>query len=54
MCSNIKVELTVKRFEQDLFAIDTNHRNGFLNQLGHKISVLPGRFPVQYYGTARH
>ena len=34
--SNIKVDLTVKRFEQDFFAIDTNQIMPSLEKLGPK------------------
>jgi hypothetical protein len=42
--SNIKVELTVKRFEQDLFAIDTNRVMASLNQLGEKYPLFLGDY----------
>lgn len=42
--SNVKVELTVKRFEQDFFAIDTNHVMASLNQLGEKYPLFLGDF----------
>jgi hypothetical protein len=42
--SDIKVELTVKRFEQDFFAIDTNHVMASLNQVGEKYPLFLGDF----------
>ena len=42
--SNIKVELTVKLFEQDFFAIDTNRVMAALNQLGQKYPLFLGDY----------
>ncbi|OQP58611.1 hypothetical protein [Niastella populi] len=42
--SDIKVELTVKRFEQDFFAIDTNRVMAALNQLGQKYPLFLGDY----------
>ncbi|MBO9199126.1 MULTISPECIES: gliding motility lipoprotein GldB [Niastella] len=42
--SNIKVELTVKRFEQDFFAIDSNHLMTSLEHMGPKYPLFLGDF----------
>jgi len=42
--SDIKIDLTVKRFEQDFFAIDTNHLMPALNQVGQKYPLFLGDF----------
>ena len=42
--SNIKVELTVKRFEQDFFALDTNRIMASLQQVGEKYPYFLGDF----------
>lgn len=42
--SDIKIDLTVKRFEQDFFAIDTNHIMPSLQQLGEKYPLFLGDF----------
>src|SRR5689334_5790040 len=42
--SDIKIDLTVKRFEQDFFAIDTNHIMPALNQVGQKYPLFLGDF----------
>jgi hypothetical protein len=42
--SNIKVDLTVKRFEQDFFTIDTNHIMTSMEQLGPKYPLFLGDF----------
>ncbi|WP_207512217.1 hypothetical protein [Longitalea luteola] len=42
--SRIKVELSVLRFEQDFFAIDTNQVMGSLNQLGEKYPLFLGDY----------
>lgn len=42
--SGIKINLTVQRFEQDFFAIDTNHIMASLNQLGAKYPLFLGDF----------
>jgi hypothetical protein len=42
--SNIKIDLTVKRFEQDFFAIDTNHIMASLQRVGEKYPLFLGDF----------
>jgi hypothetical protein len=42
--SNIKVDLSVKRFEQDFFAIDTNHIMASLQQVSEKYPLFLGDF----------
>jgi hypothetical protein len=42
--SGIKVDLSVKRFEQDFFAIDTNHIMPSLDKLGAKYPLFLGDF----------
>ena len=42
--SNIKINLTVKRFEQDFFAIDTNHIMTSMEQLSGKYPLFLGDF----------
>lgn len=42
--SGIKVNLQVKRFEQDFFAIDTNHLMASLDQVGAKYPLFLGDF----------
>jgi hypothetical protein len=42
--SNIKVDLSVQRFEQDFFAVDTNNLMGSLQQVGSKYPVFLGDF----------
>jgi len=42
--SNIKVDLTVKRFEQDFFALDTNRIMASLQQVGEKYPYFLGDF----------
>src|SRR4051812_1447799 len=42
--SNIKIDLTVKRFEQDFFSIDTNHIMTSLEKLGPKYPLFLGDF----------
>jgi hypothetical protein len=42
--SNIKIDLTVKRFEQDFFAIDTNRIMPALQQVGEKYPLFLGDF----------
>lgn len=42
--SNIKVDLTVKRFEQDFFALDTNRIMASLKQIGEKYPYFLGDF----------
>jgi hypothetical protein len=42
--SNIKIDLTVKRFEQDFFAIDTNRIMPALQQIGEKYPLFLGDF----------
>ena len=42
--SDIKVNLTVKRFEQDFFAIDTNHIMTSMEHLGSKYPLFLGDF----------
>jgi hypothetical protein len=42
--SNIKIDLTVKRFEQDFFSIDTNHIMPALEKLSPKYPLFLGDF----------
>ena len=42
--SNIKIDLTVKRFEQDFFTLDTNHIMASLQQVGGKYPLFLGDF----------
>ncbi|THU37284.1 hypothetical protein FAM09_20275 [Niastella caeni] len=42
--SDIKIDITVKRFEQDFFAIDTNHIMASLQQLSEKYPLFLGDF----------
>src|SRR5688572_8229149 len=42
--SKIKIDLSVQRFEQDFFAIDTNQVMGSLNQLGEKYPLFLGDY----------
>ena len=38
--SNINVQLTVKRFDKDLFSIDTNNVSAVINTTAKKLSLL--------------
>jgi hypothetical protein len=42
--SDIKIDLTIKRFEQDFFAIDTNHIMTSLQKVGEKYPLFLGDF----------